>query len=88
MTKVERSAQKYDRGNRSHCGIIAPAPHLLLPDVITQNHAGESITSFRWRAMRRHKTKTGGAVSGMKLRTADAGLHCRDLWCAACEKAT
>src|SRR5450755_708392 len=26
MTKVERSAQKYDRGNRSHGAIITPAP--------------------------------------------------------------
>src|SRR5713226_6481581 len=55
---------------------------LLLGGVIARNPVGESATSFRAKAARRHKAKIAAALSRMKLRFENAGLQCRDLWCA------
>ena len=56
--------------------------------IIPRNSGGGSATSFRERLSRRYNRKTGVGCSGMKLRSGNAGLHCRDFGCARLRKAT
>ena len=82
LAKAERSAQKYDRENRSHCSIWSLRRLVCPRDIIARNHARDDVMSFRDGTPQRHKAKPVGTLSGTKLRFGNAGLHCLDLWCA------